>query len=725
MDTRQLITGLLLALGIFFVYQFIINKVYPPRQPPPAATQPAPPETVYSPQPQSQASPESLPAATTPSTEPALRGEFIFTAGPSREAITIGNHGEPNSALELTLTPRGAGVESIRLTTRKNGHYRYSVEADRRQPYEIVEPMVGRTDSYVSFATDKIVIREYDNRSWSLHDLVWTVAESSEQHVVFTTALLSADSGEELLELSKTYRLQPGQPLVNLGLEVRNVFDRPLTISVVQDGAVGIHRESPMYEMRRLIAAQFDGQTVTTAKAVQRQNLRSKTGEATPVQLFVPVDNSFSWTALSNRFFAVCIRPLVEEGVPPGFVQYVDGTAARPESEEKLGDLVARMTTAELSLTPGEQVRYAFEIYAGPKDPEVLEQVNPDFVDNTKVYYTLAQAADRRCCTFEPLPQIMTGLLHWIQYVVRNYGIAIIILVIIVRTLLHPLTVYQQKQMFRMQDSMARLKPKLDMIKERHPNDRTRQNQEQMKLYAEEGVNPMGTMVGMLPLFIQMPILVALWTGLNTDINLRHAPFDGWWINDLAAPDALISFAEPITIPVLGWLPLLGWMFQGIPSINILPLLMGISMWLQQKYMPKPGMHAKLDAAKKNPTAERKPGQMTPEDQIRQQQMMAYMMSIMFPLMFYYMPSGLNLYWMATNVFGIGESLIIRKQLREEKERREQQGVQAPAKKSGFMARALKKMAAQAEELQKKADTLSDLDKDKPRQDRDSGRKKR
>ena len=242
-----------------------------------------------------------------------------------------------------------------------------------------------------------------------------------------------------------------------------------------------------------------------------------------------------------------------------------------------------------------------------------------------------------------------------------------------------------------------------------------------MKLYSEEGVNPMGTFVGMLPLFIQMPILVALWTGLNTDIALRHAPFDGWWIRDLAAPDALIAFSSPITIPILGQLPLLGWMFQGIPSINVLPIFMGISMWLQQKYMPKPGMQAKLDAAKQKPAAERKAGQMTPEDQLRQQQMMAYMMTFMFPLMFYYMPAGLNLYWMATNVFGIFESLIIRKQIKEEKERSEREGPKPRQKKPGWFSRMLKGMAERAEDLQRKADALSDKDRKGP----DTKQKKR
>jgi YidC/Oxa1 family membrane protein insertase len=212
-------------------------------------------------------------------------------------------------------------------------------------------------------------------------------------------------------------------------------------------------------------------------------------------------------------------------------------------------------------------------------------------------------------------------------------------------------------------------------------------------------------------MLLQMPILVALWTALNSDIQLRHAPLDGWWIRDLAAPDALVQFGHPITIPILGQLPLLGRMFSGIDALNLLPILMGVSMWLQQKYMPKPSVHARPGATPKPGAAprpaERRPGQLSPEDQLRQQRIMSYMMVFIFPLMFYYMPAGLNLYWMATNVFGIGESLIIRKQLAEEKARRERAGPPPPGqRRTGLFARILKRLAEQAEEIQRKADDL-------------------
>jgi len=289
--------------------------------------------------------------------------------------------------------------------------------------------------------------------------------------------------------------------------------------------------------------------------------------------------------------------------------------------------------------------------------------------------------------------------------------------VLIVRGLLHPLSVWQQKSMFRMQEVMARLQPKLNEIKEKYANDRVRQNQEMMRLFSEEGVNPAANFVSFIPLFIQMPILVALWTALNTDVNLRHAPFDGWWIRDLSAPDALLTFEPPLTVPILSAIPLLGSVFTNISSLNLLPILMGVSMWLQQRYMPKPAMQARLEAARKHAAEGKKPGGPSPEDQLRQQMIMGYVMAILFPLMFYKMPSGLNLYWMATNVVGICESLIIRRQIEEEKKKRALEGPRPP-KRPGLVSSFLKRIAAQAEELQRKADELSKLDESRKRDKR-------
>jgi len=199
-----------------------------------------------------------------------------------------------------------------------------------------------------------------------------------------------------------------------------------------------------------------------------------------------------------------------------------------------------------------------------------------------------------------------------------------------------------------MQKQMARAQPKLEAAKQKYANDRTALGQAQMQIYKEEGINPAGQFLSCLPLFLQMPILGALWTALAASVEMRHAPFDGWWIKDLAGPDALISWADKFPQGVD--IPILSWMAGRVNSFNLLPILMGISQLLQMKYMPRvtsgPG-------AVTGPAAQ----------QMEQQRKMMMWMSAFFVIMFYNQPSGLNLYWMASNLFGILEQWRIRKHI--------------------------------------------------------------
>lgn len=691
MDSKQLIQALLVALLVYVAYTLILNRFFPPR-PPAQTTTPA-------------AVAPDVPTAALPSgSQPAAA--FVFSGGASEEPITLGGR-DGRERLEVELTPRGGAIRRILLTERdKKGRFVHRDAAKSTQPYELIRPVADHDRERDSFATPQIVIREFNHQTWTLDDLIWAVSASTERRVAFTSTLRDP-AGGELLRLTKTYELKPAAPLLDLALTVENLSSQTLSVIVAQDGPIGIRRESPQYDMRRVMAAQQKpGAGVAIGHAYQRISLKKSMDAGEAAKLLSADGGDFVWTALTDRYFGVFTRPLGDGAGK--LIQRVEGrlaTLASPETDP--GDLLARIYSTVLPLPPGGSSTQSFEIYAGPKDSDILATINPAFDDATKIGYHLTQSVDQTCmCTFQPLPYLMTELLRGIKFVVGNYGIAIIVLVIIVRGLLHPLAVFQQKSMFRMQEAMVRIQPKLNELKERYADDKVKQQQEMMRLYAEENVNPAASLVAMVPLFIQMPILVALWQGLNTDVHMRLAPFDGWWIKDLSSPDALITFSQPVTIPILGWLPLIGAIFSHIPSINLLPILMGVSMYLQQKYMPKPQMQARLDAARSTP---RKPGSgLSPEEQLRQQQMIATMMSIMFPFMFYYMPSGLNLYWLSTNVFGIFESLRIRRQIEREKARRERLGPAAiQPRPPGVVARFLKRMAAQYDELQRQADQAS------------------
>jgi len=163
------------------------------------------------------------------------------------------------------------------------------------------------------------------------------------------------------------------------------------------------------------------------------------------------------------------------------------------------------------------------------------------------------------------------ALLMWLFFQVGNFGVAIIFLVIIVRLILFPLA---QKQ-FASMAKMRVLQPKVKVLQERYKEDKPRLQQEMMKLYKEERVNPMA---GCLPIFLQIPIFYALYKVLLIAVEMRHQPF-ALWIKDLTAPDPL----TPINL--FGLLP-----FQppGFIAIGILPILVGVTMWLQQKMNSAP-----------------------------------------------------------------------------------------------------------------------------------------
>ena len=159
--------------------------------------------------------------------------------------------------------------------------------------------------------------------------------------------------------------------------------------------------------------------------------------------------------------------------------------------------------------------------------------------------------------------------------------------------------------------------------------------------------------MGFLPMFVQMPIWIALYSAIYASIALRGAPFLPVWITDLSAPDALFRFTA-ITLPLFGKLD----------SFNLLPILMGVAFYLQQKLMPKQA------AASANPQV------------AQQQKMMMIMLPLLFPLMLYKAPSGLNLYIMASTFAGVIEQYVIRKHIRE-KEEAESKGLVAATSKTG------------------------------------------
>jgi YidC/Oxa1 family membrane protein insertase len=267
------------------------------------------------------------------------------------------------------------------------------------------------------------------------------------------------------------------------------------------------------------------------------------------------------------------------------------------------GVLQADYLAPAVRLGPGEQVSSDFSLYLGPRDVDVLSQVGNN----------LERAVD-----FGWTDIIAKPLLHALRFFNRyvdNYGFAIIILTVLIKILFWPLTHKSYKSMKEMQ----KIQPLMAKLREKYKDNKEQMNRELMQLYKTYKVNPMG---GCLPMLIQIPVFLALFRILSSSIELRHAPFV-LWINDLSSPDRLFTF--PFQIP-----------FVAPPSgIPVLTLLMGASMFLQQKMSPAPG----------DPT---------------QAKIMMFL-PVIFTFVFINFPSGLVLYWLTNNILSIGQQYRILK----------------------------------------------------------------
>jgi len=308
------------------------------------------------------------------------------------------------------------------------------------------------------------------------------------------------------------------------------------------------------------------------------------------------VMSEVDWAGVNMTYFVVAMLPDNPAQAKARFVGMEPGRAG-----------LVQIFFDPVRLPPGQTAERVFRAYMGPKETARLEATGGGLV----------RAIDLGWSWVAPLTRAFNWLLAALYVFVRNYGVAIIVLTVLVRVVTAPLTNKQMRSMER----MRALSPKLQELKEKHGEDKQKQSEEMMRLYRQEGVNPLG---GCLPMVLQLPVFIGLFYALRSSIHLRHAPF-ALWIDDLSAPESLF------VIPVVE-----------VP-LRVLPLVMGSTMILQQKITPM----QQMDPA--------------------QQKMMMTMMPIVMTVVFYQFPSGLVLYWMVSNVLAIAHQLWIGRGMRGKK----------------------------------------------------------
>jgi len=561
---------------------------------------------------------------------------------------------------QLELSSKGAAIRKAIFSNGPDSRGRASGFDDRDyknpQPLVIISPIPERDGSEVlAMANTNFVFVQHElqlplNRlDWKSFDA--ETEDDGSQTARFETIIKRNDTDEPAFKLTKIYKISLGSYLLDCDVTVENLVNTEQKVRLNMAGPGGLGREAIRTDMRKVVAAFRDSKDQISSVKLDKKNL-SKAKSLDDRQLKKPGGN-FLWIAAVNKYFAAILVPRPEEGKDYcDWITTKTGRFYNPDGDvdtgdEMLGmDLTAATSTLAATGQADSSKTYNFQLYLGPKDKS--------FFDKNEMYKKLGflQTIDfMGCCCptriISPLAFGILALMKWMYGFIGNYGVVIIILVFLMRLCMHPITKKSQISMSK----MGTLAPKAEEIKKKYANNKAEMNKQMMALYREQGASPI---MGFLPMMVQMPIWIALWSAVYASIDLRGAAFLPFWITDLSVPDALVRFST-LTVPLLGW---------KIESLNLLPLLMGFAFYLQQQLMPSQAN------ASTNP------------QMAQQQKMMKIMMPLLFPLMLYKAPSGVNLYIMASTFAGVIEQYVIRKHIRK-KEQDESQGLVAATSKTG------------------------------------------
>jgi YidC/Oxa1 family membrane protein insertase len=662
MENRRLILFVALGFaGILLYMQGVawMDKHHPgwAGQPPatqpvaqaPEAAQPAPAET----NPTSQVTTGTSGAATAPTMSAAITGgqarivPSTQTAS-SAGAVSLGSAApkDPVYTLQLNAEPKGAGVSSVVLNQFKAAGHHGDV-------YVFEQPPQVHSD-IVPLASRSITV---DKTTFDLAGVQWAVVSQSPTHVAYGADLVR--DGKPVLEIRKSYTIAKADDPNSKGYEVgveysfSNLTDAPVTIQTDFNGPVLPPGESNRSPDRQVVGGFLEGTSIVMeAHPVEEFKSDKNNGD---IDLTKDSKQRISrWAgATSNYFGAIILPEKMKVGGKEGNADYINSIVAHGFSleSEHITDHDAYLTfqTREIKLEPHQQAVLPLSVFFGPKWREVLQ--TPHYSSFPRDYNLLLVISGGICgiCTFSWLVTGIILLLQGMYWVFRDWGLAIIGLVAIVRICLHPITRRSQISMSK----MSKMGPEMKRLQEKYKDDKEALNKAMMDFHKQQGLGPY---LGCLPMFLQMPIWIALYGVLQTTFELRQAPFlyGFTWIKDLSQPDYIYQFASPFHLPLLG----------DVHGISLVPFLLSAAMFLQQQFMPKPV------AA-------------TPE-QISQQKMMQWMSPIMFLLIFYTYPSGLNLYIATSTAVGIIESKIVRDHIKAREEAEKAGRVFIPTKPTRF-----------------------------------------
>jgi YidC/Oxa1 family membrane protein insertase len=559
-DTRNLILAIALSLVVLLGWSAISQSFFP------TAEQPSTKFEDGKQVPQQQ--PGSLPTST-PETPVTLRDRNEVLRGTPRVAIET-------PALRGSINLKGARIDDLVMLRHTE------TVAEDAAPIRLFSP-AGTQDAY------------FAGFGWSPQpgqavpmpngDTEWRA--SATRLAPGSPVTLSWDNGQGLvfeigLSVDENYLFTAEQRVVNRS--AGPVAVRPFALVTRAGGVRGTERDD--WTMHVGPVGVFNG----TADYENDFSTIATEGQKT-------FGSTGGWIGFSDKYWLAAVIAEQDKQVEAGL------------RHTRQGDFFqADMTVPAAVVAPGTMTRSTNHLFAGAKEVNVLEAYE------TQLGTRIDKAIDWGW--YEWFMRPIFSLLLWLFGIIGNFGVAIICLTLIVRLLMYPIA---QKQ-FRSMGKMRAVQPKVQALQERYKDDKPRLQQEMLKLYKEEKVNPAA---GCLPILIQIPIFYALYRVLIVAVEMRHQPFAAW-IKDLSAPDPL----TPVNL--FGFLP---FDPPGILAIGVLPILVGVTMWMQQKLNP-------------------------PIPDPVQRKIFGFLPWI---LMFIMAPfaAGLQLYWVTNNILSIAQQKLL------------------------------------------------------------------
>ena len=414
---------------------------------------------------------------------------------------------------------------------------------------------------------------------------------------------------EEKLQVAKQFTFNPDSYFVDMKLTFQNISDEPLLMGGTEptngyqlQWGRGINADLLPHEKKSGKRGRrgSEGAKAYIGEDKPRRELKSEQALATVL-----------WAGMDSQYFSALMIPDPQLAATYQFIE-------TPQANVTTDIVVtaptetAALVVPSFYLTAQEKRTDVFRLYIGPKDDTILKGIEAPNAPENPV--RLSKIIDFGF--FWPLAWGMLWIFKGLHNIFGNYGIAIILLTALVKVISYPFTRKAHKSMKEMQ----KLQPQLVELKEKYRDDPQKLNRATMRLYKEHGVNPLG---GCIPWLPQIPIFWALFALLGSAVELRGAPFF-LWIDDLSAPDTLIDL--PFTIPLI---------VTQIDAVRLLPIINGLTTWLQQKFV----------------------GNMAPTTDNMQAKLMQFM-PLIFIFIFYNWASGFVLYWLCNNVFTIAQQYL-------------------------------------------------------------------